>query len=85
MGVSAEVPTLGSVLVTQSLFSWEGLASHLLTLGSSPALPRAPALSSDSGFVCYLPKATGPVLLAVTKPSFIGRLTFLSLLDRKPQ
>lgn len=39
MGVSAEVPTLGSVLVTQSPSSWEGLASHLLTLGSSPALP----------------------------------------------
>lgn len=44
MGVSAEVPTLGSILVTQSPSSWEGLASHLLTLGSSPALPRAVVL-----------------------------------------
>lgn len=34
----AEVPTLGSILVTQGLFSCKALASHWLSLGSSPAL-----------------------------------------------
>ena len=33
-------PTVGSILVTQGLFSCKGLASLLLHLGSSHALPR---------------------------------------------
>lgn len=33
-------PTVGSILITEGLFSCKGLASLLLNLGSSPALPR---------------------------------------------
>ena len=40
MGMFAEVPTVGSVLVTQGPTSRKCLASHLLRLGSSPALTR---------------------------------------------
>lgn len=63
MGVFAEVPAMGSVLVTQGTTSRKGLASHLLSLGSSLALIRPLAgtqalahrlcSGSSSNLLCY--------------------------------